>query len=67
MDATRGIRSRKSVRAFLDTPVDEVTIRRILDLYLANRRGEEPFIQFVERASVDAIRTSLFGAEVSNA
>ena len=53
----------------VDIDSDEVnpTIRRILDLYLANRRGKEPFVQFVERASVDAIRTSLFGAEVSDA
>ena len=53
----------------VDIDSDEVnpTIRRILDLYLANRRGKEPFTQFVVRASVDAIRTSLFGAEVSDA
>ncbi|MDP6490910.1 MAG: nitrite/sulfite reductase [Kiritimatiellia bacterium] len=43
------------------------TVRRILDLYLDSRQSDdEMFIAFIERVTLDTVRTTLFGPEVTH-
>jgi sulfite reductase beta subunit-like hemoprotein len=52
----------------VDADAVNTTVRRILDRYLAERQGpDEPFVRYVERRTVDGIRSTLFPAEEADA